>query len=84
MFGPDTCGVDKKLHFIMRHRNPKTGEYEEKHAKKPSGSLDFFGDRKTHLFRLIVNPDNSWEVSLVILGVRDELEELRGLSPGQG
>ncbi|XP_067663080.1 calnexin-like isoform X1 [Haliotis asinina] len=62
MFGPDKCGLDHKLHFIFRHKNPKTGEFEEKHAKKPSGSLDsYFTDKKTHLFTLIVNPDNSFE-----------------------
>ena len=62
MFGPDTCGADKKLHFIMRHKHPKTGVYEEKHSKKPSGGLDFFSDKKTHLFRLTVRPNNEWEV----------------------
>lgn len=62
MFGPDTCGVDKKLHFIMRHKHPKTGMYEEKHAKKATGNLDFYTDKKTHLFRLTVMPDSTWEV----------------------
>ncbi|XP_046355131.1 calnexin-like isoform X1 [Haliotis rufescens] len=62
MFGPDKCGLDHKLHFIFRHKNPKTGEVEEKHAKKPSGNLDsYFTDKKTHLFTLVVNPDNSFE-----------------------
>ena len=42
-----------QLHFIFRHKNPKTGEYEEKHAKKPSGKLEnFFTDKKTHLYSL--------------------------------
>lgn len=63
MFGPDKCGMDHKLHFIFRHKNPKTGEFEEKHAKKPSGSLDsYFTDKKTHLYTLVINPDNSFEV----------------------
>ncbi|XP_060599699.1 calnexin-like isoform X1 [Ruditapes philippinarum] len=63
MFGPDKCGLDHKLHFIFRHKNPKTGEIEEKHAKKPSGNLDsFFSDKKTHLYTLVVNPDNSFEI----------------------
>lgn len=63
MFGPDTCGADKKMHFIMRHKHPKTGEYSEKHSKKPSGKLDFYTDKQTHLFRLTVQPSNDWEVS---------------------
>ncbi|XP_044129194.1 calnexin-like [Bufo gargarizans] len=63
MFGPDKCGEDYKLHFIFRHKNPKTGEYEEKHAKKPDADLkSFFTDKKTHLYTLILNPDNTFEV----------------------
>ncbi|XP_062571665.1 calnexin-like isoform X2 [Saccostrea cucullata] len=65
MFGPDKCGLDNKLHFIFRHKNPKTGEIEEKHAKKPTASLDsYFNDKKTHLYSLVVNPDNTYEVSV--------------------
>ncbi|XP_042348876.1 calnexin [Plectropomus leopardus] len=63
MFGPDKCGEDYKLHFIFRHKNPKTGEYEEKHAKKPDADLrTYYTDKKTHLYTLVVNPDNSFEV----------------------
>jgi len=33
--------------------NPKTGEIEEKHAKKPAGNLEkYFTDKKTHLYTL--------------------------------
>ncbi|KAM9513972.1 calnexin-like isoform 1-T1 [Salvelinus alpinus] len=63
MFGPDKCGEDYKLHFIFRHKNLKTGEYEEKHAKKPDADLrTYYTDKKTHLYTLVVNPDNSFEV----------------------
>ncbi|CAB1337354.1 unnamed protein product [Coregonus sp. 'balchen'] len=63
MFGPDKCGEDYKLHFIFRHKNPKTGEYEEKHAKKPDADLrTYYTDKKTHLYTLVLNPDNSFEV----------------------
>uniref|UniRef100_A0A671UHB5 Calnexin n=1 Tax=Sparus aurata TaxID=8175 RepID=A0A671UHB5_SPAAU len=63
MFGPDKCGEDYKLHFIFRHKNPKTGEYEEKHAKKPDADLrTYYTDKKTHLYTLVVNPDNTFEV----------------------
>ena len=52
-----------QLHFIFRHKNPVTGEYEEKHAKKPTGSFSHvFTDKKTHLFTLIVEPDNNFEI----------------------
>ncbi|XP_002735033.1 calnexin-like [Saccoglossus kowalevskii] len=63
MFGPDKCGQDAKLHFIFRHKNPITGEYEEKHAQKPSGDIsNMFNDKQTHLYTLVVRPDNSYEV----------------------
>ncbi|XP_053437960.1 calmegin isoform X1 [Nycticebus coucang] len=63
MFGPDKCGEDYKLHFIFRHKHPKTGVFEEKHAKPPDVDLKtFFTDRKTHLYTLVMNPDNTFEV----------------------
>ncbi|XP_076446749.1 calnexin-like isoform X2 [Babylonia areolata] len=65
MFGPDKCGMDHKLHFIFRHKNPKTGEIEEKHAKKPTANIDsYFTDRKTHLYTLVVNPDQTFEMRI--------------------
>ncbi|XP_010609195.1 calmegin [Fukomys damarensis] len=63
MFGPDKCGEDYKLHFIFRHKHPKTGVFEEKHAKPPNVELkNFFTDRKTHLYTLVMNPDDTFEV----------------------
>jgi len=63
MFGPDKCGGDSKLHFIFQHKNPINGKMEEKHAKKPSGDFsNIFDDQKTHLVRLVVKPDNTFEV----------------------
>lgn len=65
MFGPDKCGMDNKLHFIFRHKNPKTGEIEEKHAKKPTANIDsYFTDRKTHLYTLVVSPDQTFEIRI--------------------
>ncbi|XP_071847456.1 calnexin-like [Apostichopus japonicus] len=62
MFGPDKCGADSKLHFIFQHKNPTSGKYEEKHAKKPTGFSHVFTDKKSHLFTLIIRPDNSYEI----------------------
>ncbi|GLD63570.1 calnexin-like protein [Lates japonicus] len=60
MFGPDKCGEDYKLHFIFRHKNPKTGEYEEKHAKKPDADLrTYYTDKKTHLYTLVGRQDDT-------------------------
>lgn len=52
MFGPDRCGVNSKIHFIIQFKNPVTGEVDEKHSKQSTESMDFFTDKKTHLFTL--------------------------------
>uniref|UniRef100_A0A9J7YD45 Calmegin n=1 Tax=Cyprinus carpio carpio TaxID=630221 RepID=A0A9J7YD45_CYPCA len=63
MFGPDKCGEDYKLHFIFRHKNPLNGDVEEKHAKRPDVDLKkIYTDKKTHLYTLVLNPDNSYEI----------------------
>ncbi|KAK3700427.1 hypothetical protein QZH41_015289 [Actinostola sp. cb2023] len=63
MFGPDKCGEDRKLHFIFQHKNPLNETFEEKHAKKPTGNFQgVFDGKKTHLFTLIIRPDNTFEV----------------------
>ncbi|XP_053556799.1 calmegin [Bombina bombina] len=63
MFGPDKCGEDYKLHLIFRHKNPIIGDYDEKHAKRPEVDLKkYFNDGKTHLYTLILKPDNTYEM----------------------
>lgn len=64
MFGPDKCGSDTKLHFIIQYPNPKTNGYEEKHWKKSKfvAPLTLFSDRTSHLFKLILEPDNKFEI----------------------
>ncbi|KAG8526987.1 uncharacterized protein KY384_008416 [Bacidia gigantensis] len=59
MFGPDKCGSTNKVHFIFRHKNPKTGEYEEKHLKSAPMSRVV---KTTALYTLIVEPDNTFEI----------------------
>jgi len=60
MFGPDKCGGTHKVHFIFRRKNPKTGEFEEKHLSStpyPKGD-----PKKTALYTLVVKPDNTYEI----------------------
>ncbi|KAI8823064.1 calreticulin [Fimicolochytrium jonesii] len=59
MFGPDKCGLTNKVHFIFRHTNPKTGEIEEKHLNAPPAAKT---DKNTHLYTLIVNPDQTFRI----------------------
>lgn len=67
MFGPDRCGSDSKLHLIFRHVNPKNSSIEEKHVKKLETKEralfeELFKDKRPHLFRLVISPDNSYEI----------------------
>lgn len=59
MFGPDLTCPGTKVHFIFRHKNPKTGEFEEKHLKvPPKPSIE----KLTNLYTLVINPNNTFEV----------------------
>lgn len=58
MFGPDKCGDTNKVHFIFRHLE-RDGTYEEKHMNEPPTIKD---DKISHIYTLIVRPDNSFEV----------------------
>mmetsp|Transcript_4759 Transcript_4759/g.7151 ORF Transcript_4759/g.7151 Transcript_4759/m.7151 type:complete len:498 (-) Transcript_4759:28-1521(-) len=52
MFGPDKCGSDNKLHFIVQHQNPVSLQYEEKHLfPHPTIPLDGL----THLYTLHIH-----------------------------
>ncbi|EPS68494.1 calnexin-like protein, partial [Genlisea aurea] len=63
MFGPDKCGSTNKVHFILNHKNPKTGKFVEHHLKFPP-SVPF--DKLTHVYTAILKPDN--ELSILIDG----------------
>lgn len=61
MFGPDKCGSTNKVHFIIRRKNPKTGEYEEKHLKNtPMARLN----NLTNLYTLIIHPNQDFEIRI--------------------
>lgn len=49
----------QQVHFILQHKNPKTGEYEEKHMKAPPAAKT---DKLTHLYTLTIKPDNTFEM----------------------
>eukprot|EP00095_Tigriopus_kingsejongensis_P004406 snap_masked-scaffold93_size381549-processed-gene-2.11 protein:Tk04406 transcript:snap_masked-scaffold93_size381549-processed-gene-2.11-mRNA-1 annotation:"hypothetical protein DAPPUDRAFT_304937" len=69
MFGPDKCGSEAKLHFIFRHVHPQNGTVTEKHCRKletkeRSRFEEVFKDQRPHLYRLVLNPDSTFEVSI--------------------
>ena len=55
MFGPDKCGSTNKVHFILKHKNPKTGEFVEHHLKYPPSVPS---DKLTHVYTAVLTPDN--------------------------
>jgi calnexin len=61
MFGPDKCGSTNKVHFIFRHKNPKTGEYEEKHLDNPPLARTV---KTSTLYTLIVHPNNTFVIDI--------------------
>ena len=60
MFGPDKCCITDKVHFILRHKNPISGIYEEKHA---TGIINGVYDT-TGLYTLIIRPDSTYEIRI--------------------
>ncbi|KAL9169994.1 hypothetical protein ABFS82_04G115300 [Erythranthe guttata] len=59
MFGPDRCGATNKVHFILKHKNPKSGKYIEHHLKFPPSVPS---DKLTHVYTAILTPDNELRI----------------------
>lgn len=59
MFGPDKCGSTNKVHFILKHKNPKSGEYVEHHLRFPPSVPS---DKITHVYTAILTPDNELRI----------------------
>ncbi|KAI4343533.1 hypothetical protein L6164_010871 [Bauhinia variegata] len=59
MFGPDKCGATNKVHFIFKHKNPKSGEYVEHHLKFPPSVPS---DKLSHVYTAILKPDNELRI----------------------
>ncbi|CAD5177973.1 unnamed protein product [Musa acuminata subsp. malaccensis] len=59
MFGPDKCGSTNKVHFILQHKNPKTGKFVEHHLKYPPSVPS---DKLSHVYTAILKPDNELRI----------------------
>ena len=57
MFGPDRCGTNKKVHFIVNHKDPKTQKITQIQAEDPPKPYE---DQLTHLYTLVLKTDNSY------------------------
>jgi len=75
MFGPDICGSSKRTHVIFNY------EDDNKLIKK---DVLCEKDKFTHLYRLVVRPDNTFEVSIDGKSVRDgKLEDEFDMLPAK-
>ncbi|KAJ0833852.1 putative calreticulin/calnexin, concanavalin A-like lectin/glucanase domain superfamily [Helianthus annuus] len=74
MFGPDRCGGTNKVHFIINHKNPKTGKYVEHHLISPPLVPS---DKMSHVYTAILKPDS--EVVILLDGV--ERKKANFMSP---
>lgn len=63
----DITDVAIKVHFIFKHKNPVTGEYEEKHLKDTAMISNV---KTTSLYTLIVNPDQTFDIQVDGTSVR--------------
>jgi len=59
MFGPDKCGSNNKVHFILQHQNPISKIWEEKHFNDTPAIRT---DKKTHLYTLKLSENNDFEI----------------------
>ncbi|RZS23767.1 hypothetical protein BHM03_00056750, partial [Ensete ventricosum] len=59
MFGPDKCGSTNKVHFILQHKNPKTGKFVEHHLKYPPSVPS---DKLSHVYTAILKHDNELRI----------------------
>ncbi|KAL0220025.1 hypothetical protein P9112_005678 [Eukaryota sp. TZLM1-RC] len=60
MFGPDQCGSSKKLHFILSKDESTPANHQWKHVD--SHKVRPPTDKKSHVFTLVVLPDNTYQV----------------------
>lgn len=72
MFGPDRCGSNHKLHFILRHKSPTDGTWKECHMTSPF--IPPVQDRKPHLYTAILSPDN--KVRILVDGEEKKTADL--------
>ncbi|KAM0018688.1 putative calreticulin/calnexin, concanavalin A-like lectin/glucanase domain superfamily [Helianthus debilis subsp. tardiflorus] len=75
MFGPDKCGATNKVHFILKHKNPKSGEYIEHHLKFPPTVPS---DKLTHVYTAVIKPDN--ELVILVDGP-EEIDDPEAVKP---
>jgi calnexin len=67
MFGPDKCGNTNQVHLILRHENPVSGKWEEKHLKSSPAPKS---DKLAHLYTAILRKDKTFEILIDSVSVK--------------
>ena len=67
MFGPDKCGNTNQVHLILRHQNPVSGKWEEKHLKSAPAPK---ADKQAHLYTAILRKDRTFEILIDSVSVK--------------
>ena len=60
MFGPDRCGAQNKVHFIIQYENPVSKIWEEKHFNDTVRIKD--DKLRFHLYTLHIKNNNDFEI----------------------
>ena len=50
------------MHFIIRHKNPISGEVVEKHCTKLKVDDPMYKDQEPYLLKLVIEPNNDFMV----------------------
>lgn len=61
MFGPDKCGADNKVHFILKTLDSQTGELKEHQVSKPPMAKVV---QTTSLYTLIIEPNQDFQIRI--------------------
>ena len=67
MFGPDKCGNTNQVHLILRHQNPVSKKWEEKHLKTSPAPKS---DKLAHLYTAILRKDKTFEILIDSVSVK--------------
>ncbi|XP_024545410.1 calnexin homolog [Selaginella moellendorffii] len=59
MFGPDKCGATNKVHFIYKHKGPKSDKHIEHHLKYPPSPV---ADKLSHVYTAVIYPNNTLKI----------------------
>uniref|UniRef100_A0A7E4VF71 Calnexin n=1 Tax=Panagrellus redivivus TaxID=6233 RepID=A0A7E4VF71_PANRE len=66
MFGPDKCGANARVHFIVKVKSLKNKDVITEHRVKDvqRNFVTYFEDKLSHLYTLTINADNTFSIQV--------------------